>query len=298
MELLRRALLVGCVLPALWLFRLATLDPLVSIARVDPASQEKQGPSGDPYAVSGEEWERFLRGIDSLEQGLGSQDRWRMSADLPGPGGTARWVFYGPDEKPIGTVVDKLPIGGGTAFVSISRRDGEARYRVDLREWSRQDFRPGAGFTGKPAPPPTLLYPFQYVAYAILLVGVALFALIPSPTRSRGGVSPIELALLAAAVLLFAAPLLATGGSVQALTRGLSLTLPCWILAAVAVHFFARPGRNAPHPLFPPAADTPGAAGAAAGHLPTFLRWGVVMLAVAMGPLAVVVAVSMRFWNR
>jgi len=298
MELLRRALLVGCVLPALWLFRLATLDPLISIIRVDPAAQQKQGlPHASP-SVSGQEWDVFLRDIDAMEQGLGPENRWRMSADLPESGGTARWVFYRPDEKPIGTLLDKLAIGGGTAFVSLSRRDGDLHYRVDQREWTRQDFRPGAGFTGKPIPPSILLYPFQYVAIAILLVGIALFLLIPSPTRAGGGVSPGEFALLAMALLLFAGPLFATGGSVQALTRGLPLTLPCWLLGALAVHFFAKPGVNAPHPLFPRAEDPPGAGRVEAGNLPTFLRWGFVMLAVAIGPLVALVAVSMRFWNR
>lgn len=298
MELLRRALLVGCVLPALWLFRLATLDPLVSIVRVDPAGQERQRLSGGAFAMEGEEWGRFLRGLEGLEQGLGPQDHWRVSADVPEAGGTARRVFYRPDEKPISSLLDELAIGGGTTFVSVSRQDGDLLYRVDRHEWSRQDFRPGAGFAGKPVPPPTLLYPFQPFAYAIFFLGIALFGLIPSPTRMRGGVSPGELGLLGIVLLLFAGPLFATGGSVQALTRGLLLTLPCWLLAAVAVHFFARPGLNAPHPLFTPAADEAGPGPVAARHLPTFLRWGLAMLAVAIGPVSALAAVSMRFWNR
>jgi hypothetical protein len=169
---------------------------------------------------------------------------------------------------------------------------------VDRREWTHQEFQPGPGFIGKPAPPSSLLYPFQTVAYACLIVGVALFALIPTPTKSRGGVSPGEVILLAIALLLFAGPLFATGGSVQALTSGLVYTLPCWVLAAVAMHFFARPGTNAPHPLFQPSTDATGADSEAAGHLPTFLRWGAALLAVAAGPIAVLVAVSMTYWNR
>ena len=295
MELLRRALLVGCVLPALWLSRLAPLGQLISIVRVDPAAQQKQSLPGGPSFVSGEEWDLFLLHIDALEEGLGPEDRWRVSADLPEWGGTARWVFYRPDEKPIATLFDKVAIGDGTTFVSISRRDGEFRYRVDRREFTQQEFRPGAGFTGKPVPPSLLLYPFQNVAYAVFLVGVALFILIPSPTAARGGLSPLDFALLVIALLLFAGPLFATGGSVQALTRGLPLTLPCWLLAAPAVHFFAKPGRNAPHPLFPPTSDV---VRVAAGHLPTFLRWGLVMLVVAIGPLAALVGASMHLWNR
>jgi hypothetical protein len=235
MELLRRSLLIGCVLPALWLVRLATLDPLVSIVPVGPALQQMQGQPDNTSSVSGPEWELLSRDIDAIEQGLGNGNRWRLSPDAPEGGGTSHWVFYEPGDKPISALLGKLAMGGGTTLVSISRRDGDFQYRVDRREWTRQEFRPGPGFIGKPAPPYSLLYPFQNVAYACLFVGVALFALIPTPTKARGGVSPGEFALLAIAIALFAAPLLATGGSVQALTRGLAVTLPCWLLAAIAL---------------------------------------------------------------
>jgi hypothetical protein len=298
MELLRRSLLLGCVLPALWLLRLATLDPLVSIVRVDPAAQPATAQPEATVAVSGPVWEAFLRGIDAIEQGLGNGNHWRVSADLPTATGTSRWVFYTPDEKPIRALDGKLDASGGTTFVSIARRDGDVRYRVDRREWTHQEFQPGPGFIGKPAPPASLLYPFQNVAYACLIVGVLLFALIPTPTKSRGGVSPAELILLGIGLLLFAGPLFATGGSVQALTDGLVFTLPCWVLAAVAFHFFAKPGTNAPHPLVLGKTGTPGADPAESGHLPTFLRWGTALLAVAAGPIAALVAVSMTYWNR
>jgi hypothetical protein len=298
MELLRRALLVGCALPALWLFRLATLDPLVAI---EPASQAEQGPSGgsDAVSVSGPEWARFLREVDILQQGdLGPPDRWRLSPDVPQAGGNGRWVYFKPDELPSRALPTELGAGGGAGLVSLSRPGGVALYRVYQRSFTRQEFTPGTGFTGKPAPPSSLLYPFQYVAYVCFFVGIALFALIPSPTKERGGLSPGELALGVAALGLFAAPLLATGGSVQALTRGLAITIPCWILAGIAIHFFAKPGLNAPHPLFERTGATAGTVRVQAANVPTFMRWGVVMLAVATGPLAVLVAVSMTFWNR
>jgi hypothetical protein len=298
MELLRRALLIGCALPALWLFRLATLDPLISVIHVTPAASQGQALASASSQVSGRDWDLFLGDIDALELGLGKGNYWRTSEDLPDMGGLARWVFFKPSEMPGGALLQRLASDGGTSFVSISRRDGDLRYRVDQREWTRNEFRPGGGFTGKPAPPSALLYPFQYLAFACLFVGIVIFVLIPSPTKALGGVSAGEFALLAVAGLLFVGPLVATGGSVQALTRGLLITLPCWILAAVALHFFANPGVNAPHPLLLPAAGSPGASPEAMWDLPTFLRWGLVMLAVAVGPLVALVAVSLTFWNR
>jgi hypothetical protein len=298
MELLRRALLVGCLLPALWLFRLAPLDPLVSVVGMGLVGHPVAGLPDDGSYVTGEGWDLFLRDIDALGQGLGPRNLWRVSADVPEAGKAGGWVFFRPRELPAWGPMDRLAAGAGTTIVSFSRPEGDLRYQVDRREWTRQEFRPGAGFTGRPTPPASLLYPFQNIAFLCVFVGVALFALIPSPTKSRGGVSPGEVALLALALALFAGPLLVTGGSVQAFTRGFFITLPCWALAALAIHFFAKPGINAPHPLFARAEGASTTVRVPTASLPTFLRWGLTMLAVAVGPLAVLVAVSMTFWNR
>jgi hypothetical protein len=298
MELLRRALLVGCLLPALWLFRLATLDPLVSVASVESDGPQTMGQPSSGSFVTGDGWDVFLRNVDALGQGLGAGSLWRVSADIPDVGKPGRWVFFRPNEMPGSGFMDRLASSAGTSIVSFSRPDGDLRYRVDRREWTRQEFAPGAGFIGRPVPPSSLLYPFQSIALACLFVGVALFALIPSPTKARGGLSPGELGLLVAALALFVLPLVATGGSVQALTRGLLLTVVSWALAAVAIHFFAKPGLNTPHPLFEPAGETTSMVRIPTASVPTFLRWGLTMLAVAVGPLAALVAVSMTFWNR
>jgi hypothetical protein len=297
MELLRRALLVGCVLPAVWLLRLATLDPLVSVVSLEPGIRQEQGGNDSAY-VSGQSWDRFLLDIDALDQGLGPQSRWRVGVDVPPAGGVARWVFFRPDEIPAGGLGGQLAASGGAATVSISRPDGRLRYQLDRRDWTRQEFSPGAGFTGKPVPPASLLYPFQYVGYACFLLGIALFALTPSATKVRTALSPGEIGSLAAALLLFAAPLVATGGSVQALTRGLPLTLPCWIFAGIAVHLFARPDLSAPRSIFQLAATEPGAGRFAALRLPVVSRWQLSMLVVAIGPLAILVSASLTIWNR
>jgi hypothetical protein len=300
MELLRRALLVGCALPALWLLRLATLDPVVSVVALGPASPQQGAPGSAPIVtVSGPEWDRFLRSVDLLENGeVAPQDRWRLGAGAAEAGGKARWVYFKPDEVPSRAVLGALAAGGGEGVVSVSRPGGDLRYKVRQWNWTRQEFTPGPGFTGKPTPPSSLLYPFEYVAYACLFVGVALFALIPSPTKANGGLSPGEFGLVVAALALFAAPLLATGGSVQALTRGLLVTIPFWTLSAVAIHLFAKPGLNAPRPLVERTGTGKGTAPAPDANLPAFLRWGAAMLAVAAGPLVVLVAVSMILWNR
>jgi hypothetical protein len=140
------------------------------------------------------------------------------------------------------------------------------------------------------------------VAFVLVLSGILFFVLMPAPQRpgAHRGPTVRETAALAGGLLLFAVPLVAVGGSVQALTRAPWLAIPCWLLAAAGVHYFAGPGRNAP--------DIPGAGPAGVpdpGHGAgrrmfgtLFLRQGLVFLAMALGPLAFLIAASMTLWNR
>ncbi len=317
MELLRRALLIGCLLPGLWLLRLAPLDPLLTIVPVDFAVQQREEAASVPEALKTEEqrrraslplpvyveerlqynifsgvgleWDRFLRSVDELQSGLRNAMGWRTS---PREGDeTRRHVFFRPDEEPLGTVLDRVAAGGGTTYVSFSRPGGDRHYRVDRRTWTRQDFRPGAGFGGAPTPPASLLYPFRTFGWLLALAGLAFYLLLPGPKGAMVAPSVGEVAALGASLALFAVPLLAVGGSVQALTRGLALAAPCWILGAAGVHVFAKPWRNAPDPPAASAQDRSPARG-------LFFREGLVFLAMALGPLVFVISASMVLWNR
>lgn len=321
MELLRRALLIGCLLPGLWLLRLAPLDPLLTIVPVDFAARQREEAASVPeerkteeqrrravlplpvyveellqynvFSSAGPEWDTFLRSIDELQQGLRNELSWRTSPDPLAGGGVRRYVFFRPDEEPMRGVLDKLAAGGGVTYVSFSRPGSDLHYRVDRRTWTRRDFRPGTGFGGRPAPPAPLLYPFRTFGVLSALAGLAFYVLLPGPRRdgAASGPSVGEVAALGVGLVLFVVPLLAVGGSVQALTRSLAGTAPCWLLGAVGVHLFARPGQNAPDPLVASARD-----GSAARAL--FLREGLVFLAMALGPMVFVVSASMVLWNR
>jgi hypothetical protein len=332
MELLRRTLLVGCCLPGLWLLRLAPLDPLLTVLPVDFAARQRQEAASVPddrkteaqirraliplpvyveevmeynvFPAVGPRWDRLLGDIDGLEagktdrSGLGA----RTGVDRSEAGGTRRYVFFRSDEEPLTDVLDKLAQGGGTTYVSISRPGGDRHYQVDRRVWSRRDFRAGTGFTGRPAPPARLLYPFRNVAFILIISGILFFVLMPGPQRpgAQRGLTVRETAALAGGLVLFILPLVAVGGSIQALTRAPWLTIPCWLLAAAGVHYFAGPGRNAPDiPGDEPASVPDSGDGAGRRMVGTlFLRQGLVFLAMALGPLAFLIAASMTLWNR
>lgn len=326
MELLRRALLVGCLLPGPWLFFLAPLDPLLTVVPVDFAARQKQEAASVPdhlkteaqrrlaliplsvyveevlqynvYSAVGPEWNRLLRDIDDLGKGGKAGDLFaRTSVDLPGSDEKLRYVFFRSDEEPIHEVLDKLAQGGGATYVSFSGPGEDRHYKVERRTWTRADFRPGAGFSGKPAPPAHLLYPFRIPALAFVFAGFALFALLPGPRRSGALLGPtrLEAAALAGAVLLFSLPIIAAGGSVQALTRAPWITIPGWVLAAAGVHLFANPRSNAPDAPVPETRGD-GARGSSLSTL--FLREGFVFLAMALAPLMFLIWASMSLWNR
>lgn len=309
MELLRRALLVGCVLPGLWLLRLAPLDPLLSIVPIDFAARQRQEAAAIPdeaktdaqrrlaeiplsvyveevvqyniFPATGAEWERFLESIDR-----------RIAA-----GGAGTRIFLRQDEDPLPVIADRLAAAGGMTHVSLSRPGGDVHYQVVRHTWTRGDFQPGAGFTGRPTPPPALMYPFRAVGYAAMAAGVVLFLLWPPQTRAGAlaGVTVTEAAALGVGLVAFMVPIVATGGSVQALTRGLVVTVPCWLVALAGVHLFAAPGRTAPDAVVVSAADS------AMWRRPldaAFLREGAVFLVMALGPTVFLISVSLTLWNR
>jgi hypothetical protein len=301
MELLKRSLLVGCLLAGLWLLWLAPLDAVLTITPVDFSLQQKQEAASVPdaqkteaqrrradiplsvyieeflqynvFSATGAEWERLLAGVD---------------------GQPARGTFVRPDRPPVDALADKLATGGGTTYVSLSRPGGDVHYRVVRHRWTRHDFQLGRGFLGSPSPPASILYPFRRVGLASLLAGVLFFVLLPSSARGTVRVGTRELAALAIAVVSFATPLFLVGGSAQALARAPAVTVVCWILTAAAVHVFAAPPQTAPDPLLP--------AGASPGRrVPLnllFVREGLAFLLVALGPLALLVWATMVLWNR
>ena len=302
MELLRRSLLVGCILPGLWLLRLAPLDPLLSVEPVDfaairdaearrvPDAQKTEAQRRDAeiplpvyieeklqynvFSAAGADWDRLLGRIDEINAGATTKSA----------------VYFRQDQEPMPAVLDKLGAGGGVTYISMSGRGEDRHYRVDRRVWTRKDFRVGHGFDGRPAPPALLLYPFRALGLGSILAGIALFALLPG-SRRVGGTGPrgIEIVSLAAGLAFFAAPLVLVGGSVQALTRAPWLTIVCWSLGVMGVHFFARPGRNAPDPLV---------SRWDAGARGLYLREGLAFLVVAFGPLIFLAAASLVLWNR
>lgn len=325
MELLRRALLVGGILPGLWLLRLAPLDPLLSVEPVDfaairkaeaervPDAQKTERERRDAeiplpvyieeklqyniFSATGPEWERLLRDIDELGTRADTDSGNALRGRRARGGGAAPVaegfvpVFFRQDEEPMSAVLDRLGAGGGTTYISISRPGEDRHYRVERRTWTRRDFRPGTGFSGRPAPPEFLLYPFRWLGIGSILAGLAFFALLPGSRAPAGRSRPTaaDLFFLVAGLALFAAPLFLVGGSVQAWTRTPWLAAPCWFLAAVAVHLFAAPRRNAPEA--PPRA-------APEWRPFLFLREGLVFLAIAFGPLLFLISASLALWNR
>jgi hypothetical protein len=292
-ELLRRSLLLGCILPGLWLLRLTPLEPLVTIALAEtpPGMQGLEVQRG-----SGPGWDALMEDVEALAKGeVPRRVEDRVTSFPSGPDGTRFNLFVRASDEAIGRALWNRVAASGTSYVSASRPGGGARYRMDLHTWTRSDFRPGAGFTGQPRPPSSLLYPLRLFGAALLLAGVLFFVALPSPTRAEGPLSLIELLPLAGAAVFFSAPLFAVGGSVQALTTAAWLTIPCWIVAAGCMHLFAKPVRNVPH-LFEAAGDSE-ALSDALQH-PAFVRIGAAFLAVAVGPVAVMVAASMALWNR
>jgi hypothetical protein len=297
-ELLRRAILLGCILPGLWLLRLTPLSSLLTITPAPSGAQAAGNGREATVPAAGAAWGSLLGDIDRLQDGQQPPSvRWRVSGDTPEGRAKALHVFFRPTDEPVGSIGDRLASAGGHALLTIQVAGGDRYYHVDRHTWTRDDFRSLGGFTGTPSPPSWLLYPFQFVGLALLLAGTVLFLLLPSPTRARGGVTASEVALLTMAIVFFAGPLVAVGGSVQALTKGLWVTIPSWIACYAALHLFAAPRRNLQFQLLPATGRPTDEASDAAAH-PQFMRLGLAFWAVAFGPAVILIATSMVVWNQ
>ena len=175
----------------------------------------------------------------------------------------------------------------------MSRPGGDAHYRIDQHGWNHRAFYLGKGFTGTPAPPASILYPFRGVGLVCMLTGALLFTLLPSPPHARK-ISLKEGLGFAPGVVAFTVPLFAVGGSVQALTQAAWLTAASWTVTAIGMHVFASPLRTAPGPVIE-------AGGPAAGRVAVnilFVRAGLAFLLLALGPLALLIWATMILWNR
>jgi hypothetical protein len=292
MELLRRSLLLGSVLPGLWLFHLTFLDPVVTISPANDAAGHQV------LSGSGPAWDALMQDLDGLSNGkVPRRVSGRMTSATQGAGGTGFNLFLLASDEPIGRTLWRLAAATPDAYLSASPSGGAPHYRLDLHTWNRNHFRPGDGFIGQPRPPDSLLYPARLIGMALLLIGTLLYVVLPNPVRSTRTLSGSEALCLAGVIALFAAPMVAVGGSVQALTMAPWLTIPCWILAAGCMHLFARPVDHLKLQLLGAPGD---AAGARADPLrnPGFVRVGVAFLAVAVGPAAAVVMASLALWNR
>lgn len=289
MELLRRSLLLGSLLPGLWLLQLTFLDPVVTISPATTSAGQliQRG--------SGPGWETLLADLDGISSGRVSP---RISGRLTRSGSDQGSfnLFVPANDAVVGQTLWNLVAPHRTAYIQASRSGGGPLYRLELHAWSGSDFRPGAGFTGQPRPPDSLLYPLRLLGIALMLVGALLFVVLPNPVRSTRPLAPLEVAYLAGVVVAFAAPLVVVGGSVQALTEAPWLTIPCWILAAGSMHLFARPLGHLRLNLGD-SGDASAVRSDAQQH-PAFVRVGAAFLAVAVGPAAAVVMASMALWSR
>ncbi len=246
---------------------------------------------------TGPSWEPLINEARAAEHGVSPPGARGRLVRVPHAGGGSRFHLF---TRLRGEPVQWEAGSGGkahdTAFVAAVGPGGPAMYRMNLHSWTPADFRLGAGFTGTPQPPSELFYPFTFIAIVLMLSGVGIFAALPGPTRGAGRFSLLDGVLLAAVAVLFSAPLFAVGGSVQALTRAAWLTLPCWILAAVCMHLFAKPTQNA-RLAFSGSESAPPAALSEALHSAVFVRTGAAFLAVAVAPVTFLVFASLVLWQ-
>jgi hypothetical protein len=266
METWRRGILLAGVVLALAMAKFAVLKPLLSLQAVDFAKEQAgerawtdEGTrlKGLPLleyvaaktkdamvSVSGQEWDAVFAGLRAADANEAGARVWleRAPADERRWGFSGKWFFFRPSESPVAAIAGRLSADADRLTLEF-HRDGEVEYwRAELHIFSSGDFHFGSGFSHSPKPPASFLFPFRKYSLLLVLLGLALYILLPRRRKEKGAIFypawRIGLGDFASFLLIvpfFAMPLLIVGGTVQALTQGWMLGLVFWPLALLGV---------------------------------------------------------------
>lgn len=193
--------------------------------------------------LTGDGWENFFREMYLIQAGQRGKSKFgdRISprdADSlkrqSGRAGYAVPVFFTVDELPVRqwnlTLQDKEYVYLAAAY------DGDMKYlRVEYHDYLSES---GPMASAYPQPPSHLYYPYRYVGWGVLVMGILLAIILPKPKkredtieypRSRLVMSDIVGVLLL--MLFFGLPFLINGGTVQTVSGWWGLSLIFWMLA-------------------------------------------------------------------
>ncbi len=202
------------------------------LAALSPEEYVREITNGKVREAPGERWHAVLV---ALRDGRGV-DAWRRKELIRG----RPELFFHVTEEPV-REIPTLATGYRftKAFVRVPATPAPVLLRLYLQVVSLDDFQLGSGWVSVVEPPSRLLYPARRLAPWVMVIGIALYLLLPGirrgPRTTRHSRKQLVLSDLVAVTMMgffFALPLLIPGGFQPAL-RYWPITAVFWVMAAL-----------------------------------------------------------------
>ena len=257
----RRLSFLICVCGAVLIAFAASLSPVVLVMPVDFArEQQKEGSymgfriateeskrlrslSVDAYiaektqgrlvAVNGQPWEEVFTAVIAFAEEKTIAESWQRR--LPSGQYPSKVLFFRPDESPIDSLLPYFVKKYDTVYVFRTAKVGMHYLKAEYRYFDDGDFLIGSGFTNRPTPPTSMLFPYRKYSLWLLLCGFLLYAFLPSQKTHpeairypRWRMVMGDTVALLLSVPFFAFPFFITGGTLQAFTQGWPLFFFFW----------------------------------------------------------------------
>lgn len=213
-------------------FRIPTEDArrLRSLPR-DAYIAEKT--KGRLVAGTDPQWAEIFDAAAAVAQERAVAERWQRR--LPSDKYPAKVLFFRPDEPPIGSLAGYFLKKHDTVYLARAEGDRTQHIKAEYRFYDNGDFLLGSGFSNRPTPPTSMLFPYRRHSLWLLLFGFLLYAFLPvRPAQPEEIRYPRwrmvlgDVVALLLSVPFFAFPFFITGGTLQALTQGWPLFFFFW----------------------------------------------------------------------
>ncbi len=262
-ELWRRLLFFGCVCGTVLLALTASLSPLVLVSPVDFAREhDKEGsymgiriPSdearrlrnlpleayiaektrGKLATVSGKAWQDVFAAVAAVAESKPVAEEWQQR--LPADKYPTKALFFRPDELPVNSISARFSKNHDALYLVLADANGATgKYlKAEYRRYSDEDFQLGSGFSNRPTPPTSLLFPYRTASLWLLIGGLLLYVFLPprqTPPEAirypRWRMVMGDIVAFLLSVPFFAFPFFITGGAWQAFTQGWPLFFFFW----------------------------------------------------------------------
>ena len=260
-ELWRRLSFLLCVCGAVLLAFAASLSPVVLVTHVDfsrdqsregsymgvriatEESKRLRGLHRDAYiaektrgqlvTVNGQRWQEVFDATTAVAQSEAVAERWQRR--LPADQYPTKALFFKPEEPPINSISDHFVKNHDTVYLSRAEGTRMQYLKAECRFYDDEDFQLGSGFTNRPTPPASMLFPYRRYSLWLLFCGFLLYLLLPSRQKHpesirypRWRMVLGDTVALILSVPFFAFPFLITGGTLQAFTQGWPLFFFFW----------------------------------------------------------------------